>query len=54
MCWFCDGVKKLVNTSIVIYDDTTANYSHGVELADDSERINKLFEDMLGEEENDQ
>lgn len=29
-------------------------YSHGVELADDSERINKLFEDMLGEEENDQ
>lgn len=25
MCWFCDGVKKLVNTSIVIYDDTTAN-----------------------------
>ena len=25
MCWFCDGVKKLVNTSIVIYDNTTAN-----------------------------
>ena len=25
MCWFCDGVKKLVNTNIVIYDNTTAN-----------------------------
>ena len=25
MCWFCDGVKKFVNTHIVIYDDTTAN-----------------------------
>lgn len=25
MCWFCDGVKKFVNTHIVIYDDATAN-----------------------------
>ena len=25
MCWFCDGIKKLVNAHIVIYDDTTAN-----------------------------
>lgn len=25
MCWFCDDIKKLVNTSIVIYDNTTAN-----------------------------
>ena len=25
MCWFCDDIKKLVNTSIIIYDDTTAS-----------------------------
>lgn len=25
MCWFCDDIKKLVNTSIVIYNNTTAN-----------------------------
>lgn len=25
MCWFCDDIKKLVNTSIVIYDNTKAN-----------------------------
>lgn len=25
MCWFCDDIKKLVNTSIIIYDDATAN-----------------------------
>lgn len=29
-------------------------YSYGIELADDPERINKSFEDVLGEEENDQ
>ena len=29
-------------------------YSHGIELADDSERINKSFEDVLQEGENDQ
>ena len=29
-------------------------YSHGVELADNSERINKMFEDVIEEEENDQ
>ena len=25
MCWFCDGVKKFVNTHAVIYDDAAAN-----------------------------
>lgn len=25
MCWFCDDIKKLVNASIIIYDDTTAS-----------------------------
>lgn len=29
-------------------------YSYGVELEDNSERVNKLFEDVLEEEENDQ
>lgn len=29
-------------------------YCYGVELADNSERINKSFEDVLEEEENDQ
>ena len=143
MCWFCDGVKKFINKSVVVYDDTAAKvikeysypdstvtlkitaggyrgnsntltgmralnglkycpncgekiedfdncaskendkisckianlyerlakggvecsmtvddkngictiYSHGIELADDSERINKSFEDVLEEEE---
>ena len=158
MCWFCDGVKKFINKSVVVYDDTAAKvikeysypdstvtlkitaggyrgnsntltgmrelkglkycpncgekiedfdncaskendmaskaiaereftkryrdivnlyerlakggvecsmtvddkngictiYSHGIELADDSERINKSFEDVLEEKENDQ
>ena len=27
MCWFCDGVKKFINKSVVVYDNTTANAS---------------------------
>lgn len=30
MCWFCDGIKKLVNAHIVIYDDATANVINGL------------------------
>ena len=27
MCWFCDDIKKFINKSVVVYDDTTANTS---------------------------
>ena len=27
MCWFCDDIKKFINKSVVVYDDTTANVS---------------------------
>ena len=27
MCWFCDDIKKFINKSVVVYDDTTANAS---------------------------
>ena len=32
MCWFCDGIEKFVNKSVVVYDDTATStskeYSH--------------------------
>lgn len=27
MCWFCDDIKKFINKSVVVYDNTTANAS---------------------------
>lgn len=36
MCWFCDGIKKLVNAHIVIYDDTTANVIKEYSYPDDT------------------
>lgn len=25
MCWFCDDIKKFINKSVIVYDDTTAS-----------------------------
>lgn len=27
MCWFCDDIKKFINKSVVVYDNTTADAS---------------------------
>ncbi len=27
MCWFCDGIKKFINKSVVVYDDTATSAS---------------------------